>query len=532
MHASGDRLSPPQATTPTAMSPEPPRMTQPSAQHEPWDTALVTGLVVFGIGAFVWTGFVADPESPSVVLREPWALFFWICALILAVQVILLRDPALPTPRFIRNRPLAAALLVTSIFVIVVTLYRLLGLLDPTLLGRAFARLLSALRLSILDSKRAAFSLIEVTLMVVFWLDALARRLRGRGVDPVSTSDGAAERLPGENFGGDLVAAAVLAVVLAPIFTRGVMGFILSDAHLTQCDLSWFTGTCTGGGAAVHDPPTLFFINLVLLPLIYLGLGLLILLISAILRALRSSEEEVGISVLSALRAAVERRLVPLTLLRSLRVFWPLLLLVAVIGAAATAKFIELFLHGVVLLQPSASAAVPSVFVLDLDPANYVWEFAALACGALVLLATVVAMSLYIFPRKAVGNTPWRGAAFSRRRLRRVGLIAAQTYWIFAVILTILNGLLLATRAVTRAPFIEPEPLTAISFIVFVGVTANWLQTRRGRAQARALVSPDTAVPVPSSQGRAAEAAEAAEAADDAPSTPAEQVEVPRDAPE
>jgi hypothetical protein len=471
MQASGGPLSPP----------------QPPARRETWDTALVTGLVVLGIAAFVWTGFVADPDSPSIILREPWALFFWICALILAVQVILLRDPALPAPRFMRNRPLAATLLVTSIFIVVVTLYRLLGLIDPTLLARAFASLLNALRLSILDSKRAAFSLIDVAFMVVFWLDALLRRLRGRSSETTSAPDSVTDRLLGENFAGDLVAAAVLAVALAPVFTRGVMGFILGDAHLTQCDLSWFAGTCTGGGAAVHDPPTLFFINLVLLPLSYLGVGLLVLLISAIVRALRSSEEEVGISVLTALRAAVERRLVPLTLLRSLRVFWPLLLLVAVIGAAATARFIELFLHGVVALQ--TSAAVPSVFVLDLDPANYLWEFAALACGALVLLATVIAMSLYIFPRKGAGNALWRGAAFSRRRLRRVGLIAAQTYWIFAVILTILNGLLLATRAATRAPFIEPEPLTVVSFIVFVVVTANWLQTRRGRAQARALVS-------------------------------------------
>ncbi|HEV8190756.1 MAG TPA: hypothetical protein VGP82_04625, partial [Ktedonobacterales bacterium] len=446
--------------------------------------------------------------------------------LILAVQVILLRDPALPAPRFMRYRPLTAALVVTGIFVVVVTLYRLLGLIDPTLLGRVLSSLLAALRLSILDSKRAAFSLIDAAFMVIFWLDALARRLRGRGTDATTTLERAVDRLPGENFAGDLVAAAVLALVLAPLFTRGVMGFILSDATLTQCDLSWFTGTCTGGGAAVRDPPTLIFINLVVLPLGYLGLGLLILLISAILRALRSSEEEVGISILAALRAAVERRLVPLTLLRSLRVFWPLLLLVAVISAAAAATFIELFLHGVVLLQ--AAEPAPSVFVLDLNPTNYLWEFAALACGTLVLLATVVAMSLYMFPHRGGGHTLWRGAAFSRRRLRRVGLIAAQTYWIFAVILTILNGLLLATRAVTRAPFTEPEPLTAISFAIFLAVTVTWLQTRRGHAQARALAASDAMVTIPTS--RVAEVVPEEEA--NSASVPPESLDPLQEAPE
>jgi hypothetical protein len=48
-------------------------------------------VVLLGLGAFAWAGFVARPESNAPILREPWPLFLWLCLLILATQWAILR---------------------------------------------------------------------------------------------------------------------------------------------------------------------------------------------------------------------------------------------------------------------------------------------------------------------------------------------------------------------------------------------------------------------------------------------------------
>lgn len=381
------------------------------------------------------------------------------------------------------SQRLTLTFLVTVLCVILVGGFRIVSAINPALPGQAVGALLNALRLSLFASTRGVFSLIDIVLLALFWGDALRRHFRPGKLAAVEAQEqiggerATADNLVGEQLAGDLLAGAIVSIVLAIFFRRETLSLLFGGRPLTTCDVSWFIGTCTPPGGGVNNPPTLFFLNLVLVPLFYLVVGLLILLIAATVRAWRRGEEEIALATLITLRAAISRRFAIGNLLRSFRIFWPVCLFVAVVLAALTAHFIQLYLYGVVGLQ--ASNPHPSVLLVDLNPRNYLWEAAACASGAIIVIAFVLSISLQIFPQRVDSLSFWREAVFSRRQLRRIGLIVTQIYWMFALILTLLNALLLAAHFSVGAPFPQPDPLTIASFVVFVALAMRWIDGRR-----------------------------------------------------
>src|SRR5690242_3934939 len=84
-----------------------------------YPASLIVGLGVSGIIAFAITGFLgyplakgADPTLEWRIFHQPWALFLWLCALLLTFQATVFRHPAL------RRR--LVAMLTTTMFSIIV----------------------------------------------------------------------------------------------------------------------------------------------------------------------------------------------------------------------------------------------------------------------------------------------------------------------------------------------------------------------------------------------------------------------------
>ena len=77
---------------------------------------LVVGLGLTGVAVFMLTGFLgfrdsAEPVVTGRIFHEPWSLYLWLSALILVLQVSILRHPSL-------RRPLVATLTVTIFSII------------------------------------------------------------------------------------------------------------------------------------------------------------------------------------------------------------------------------------------------------------------------------------------------------------------------------------------------------------------------------------------------------------------------------
>ena len=85
-----------------------------------YPAALIVGLGISGIIAFAITGFLGYPlakDSPITLewrlFHQPWALFLWLCALLLTFQATVFRNPQL-------RRRLVAMLTTTVISIIVI----------------------------------------------------------------------------------------------------------------------------------------------------------------------------------------------------------------------------------------------------------------------------------------------------------------------------------------------------------------------------------------------------------------------------
>src|SRR5262249_35426528 len=79
---------------------------------------VVIGLGLAGVVAFALTGFLgyndeSEPGFTQAVFSQAWPLFLWFCALIMALQISILRHPSL-------RRQLTATLIVTLISMVIV----------------------------------------------------------------------------------------------------------------------------------------------------------------------------------------------------------------------------------------------------------------------------------------------------------------------------------------------------------------------------------------------------------------------------
>jgi len=243
---------------------------------------LVIALGLTGVAAFALTGFLGrdgwaraiTPTALDDTFRQPWVLYLWFCALMLTLLASIFRDKSL------RGR-LLATIVVALLAIAVVAILKFSDSL-PDFIQRLLQH---HFLLSLISRGPESYTILNFGIIAVFWADTIRRWVRrARGLPPnpsvnIGLGDPAdpAMRDPRdmptlqELISGDLVAAAVLTALLATVFQADLLGQFVhpvdADGHilaaLTNCNLSWPSGTCHVPGGGLADPPTLTFMDLI-----------------------------------------------------------------------------------------------------------------------------------------------------------------------------------------------------------------------------------------------------------------------------
>ena len=466
-------------------------------QYPIWVVVLLglAGVVAFAMVGFLGfqDGFQNDSSVVYEVFKQGWPLFLWFCALIMALEISILRNPKL-------RGQLVAALVVTLISMVIVGIiyfYRVnfLQLIQDILQSVNIRVLLENIR-----GGKFLYAFINFAMIAVFWADTIRRWIRSAQGKPVNsrvdiglggtkTTTGPADNptLP-ELISGDLIAGAALVALLALVFRSEVLtafsNLLSINVPVDNCATVWPFGACTPPGGGLANPPTLTFIDTIQ-ALIYLPLGLLILALSAMLSGFgavggvteqtigqtdikpvtdesstESVSEQVSLTVINTLRSALNRRLrIALdNMLYSLRnAVWPVLILIGVIAVASSAKFTRLYLH---LQSDMNSCKVACKATLDFYGWPYQYIIYAGLFGILAVVTIVLAMTILVFRIRVAENTI--------RFLGLIGFILLLTFWIFSLALSGFNGLLKLTGASQREPFPPFGVATIISLAALI----------------------------------------------------------------
>jgi hypothetical protein len=463
----------------------------------------LAGVLAFGLAGFLGYTVAHSTLKPATGADAPfvqaWELFLWFCALMVTLLASIFRDKSL------RGRLIAMLITACLAIVIVGTFY--FGQILPDFLKQ----LLKNINLAALAGEAGTYAFINFLLIGIFWLDTIRRWVRrSRGLPPNPRVDigwGSVNTTYDPNdmpslqelISGDLIAGAVLTLILALVFDSALLSQLIhTTPALNSCTVSWPFGPCVPPGGGVHNPPTLSFIDLIQ-ALIYLPLGLIILALAATVSGLgavrgvgdaeleghlpavasadRSSAipiaVDVSTTVFNTLKAALSRRLRLLigNLILSLRmVGWPALIFVATYGLAQLSTNIQFYLH-----TPKSVEA----FLMYVLP--------AIGWGLAAILGVVFSAALLLFR--------WRVADNTLRFLGLVGFVVLLTFWIFSLALWGFNQLLLQTGASDRHPFDPPSITTAVSAAALIVFGILWgIRTLRGQT----VVVPRPAVPVTS----------------------------------
>jgi hypothetical protein len=466
-------------------------------QYPIWMVVLLglAGVLAFALVGFLGyqDGFKNDSSGVYFVFKEGWPLFLWFCALIMALEISILRNPRL-------RGQLVATLIVTLISMVIVGIiyfYRVnfLQLLQNILQSINIRVLLEHIR-----AGKFLYAFINFAMIIVFWIDTIRRWIRSSQGKPVNsrvdiglggtkTSAGPADNPTlQELISGDLIAGAALVALLALVFRSDVLTAFSSvlgiNVPVDNCATVWPFGACTPPGGGLANPPTLTFIDTIQ-ALIYLPLGLLILALSAMLSGFgavggvneqtigqtdikpvtdesstESVSEQVSLTVINTLRSALNRRLrLALdNMLYSLRnAVWPILILIGVIAVASSAKFTRLYLH----LQ-SDMITCPTACKPTLDFYGWPYQYVIYAglFGILAVVTIVLAVTILVFRIRVAENT--------FRFLGLIGFILLLTFWIFSLALSGFNGLLKLTGATQREPFPPFGVATIISLAALI----------------------------------------------------------------
>jgi hypothetical protein len=480
-------------------------------QYPVWFVVL---LALAGVVAFSITGFFGYPNpyadgrpnglgTVDAGFSSPWVLYLWLCALLVTLIASVLRDASL------RQRLIAMLVvsLVAIVFIGITQFQNILpGIIRDLLSHHVIFQYLS--------TNPATYTVVNFGLIAIFWADTLRRWVRfRRGLplhprvdiglgDSARTADPRTDTTFSELISGDLLAAALLTLLLFGIFRVEVLELVIHpQGGINTCMLSWPTGAC-GAGATLHDPPTLAFMDL-LQTLVYLPLGLIVLALSAVLSGLgavhavdnldlalantsisaQSSTapitEDVAMTLFKALRSALDRRLRSLgrNFVVSLRMLgWPALLFVATYGISELCINIETYLHSAKTLADALSDALP-----------------ALGWGVASVLCVVGSLALMLFRVRVVDNT--------FRFLGLIGLVVLLTFWIFSLALWGVNQLIIHLSNdpdhFPRHPFDPPSfaTLGSIAALLFFGVLLLVNNARGGgQPQSRPSAAPPAGV--------------------------------------
>jgi hypothetical protein len=448
---------------------------------------VILGLSLSGVAVIALTGYLGYTKSEP--LSQPWLLFLWFCAVLVTLQISIFRHHSL------RARLIATLIMsLLAIIFIGITYFNqsLPDILRNLLQQGRFLRFLAG--------NQWTYTAVNFLLIGIFWLDTIRRwmrRARGQspnpGVDIGFTYSGRGPRdneMPSlqELISGDLIAAAVLALLLSFIFEPQIISLFIhpQGVVIDGCTLSWPIGGCIPPGAGTANPPTLSFIDLIQ-TLLYLPLGLLILALTATVSGLGAlqgvnehhSQESLimqkpnptgtgaaatGVTetVIDTLRAALDRRirLLLANLALAFRyIGWPVLLFIATYGLAELSTNSQAYLH--------SGKGVHDV-IFDVLPALG-WALAA-------VVGLVLSAALMLFRWRVVDNT--------FRFLGLIGFILVLTFWIFSLSLWAVNQLIFRINISDRMPFSPPSWMTGISLALLIIFGAMYF-LRRGRTAAK-----------------------------------------------
>ncbi len=497
---------------------------------------LVVALGLTGIAAFMITGFLGykDPIESDItkaLFGKPWPLYLWFCALILTLQVSILRHPSL-------RRQLVRTLSVTMFCIIFVGVFDIYHTEILNALQNFLSYLLNT-RVLLQDFGQSpwTYTVINFGILAIYWFDTLRRWVRAsRGQSPfkaaeiglVSDTDAtgkqSADSPPStsELISGDLMAGAFLTLLLSLFFHANVINFLAKGLQpgstsglVNTFTLSWPIGSHMPGslGGGMFDPPTLTFMDLIQ-TLVYLPLGLIILALTAVIAGLsvpggvtgvqqrgatgdqgqgaQGVAGEVGITIFKALQAALTRRVrvAADNFAVSLRsVVWPVLILVGTFAVAGAAESIQQYLH--LLSDQRACGTSACSYYSDVQKLldahqQLISPTLALLWGILAVVSIVISASLQLFQLRVAEN--------SLRFLGLIGFTVLLTFWIFSLALSGFNALFSLTRLSPRVPFPQPGATTILSFgsLVVAGIV---LLLRRGGGGSRANRRAPKAVP-------------------------------------
>ncbi len=444
----------------------------------------VVGIVLVGVVVLALTGFFGYPHqtsAPETLFDQPWALYLWGCALVITLELSVLRHPRLLTQRL-------AVLIVTLIAIIIVLITFFYQIPFQNLLNELIQQIFR-LRISLVEffTSTLIYTIINFGVLLIFALDSARRwQRRVRGLPPNAGVDlGLSETVDTSSLpsiqqlvSGDILAGALLCAMLAVLFRSDVVGvfwqILRADVHVTGCTVSWPIGACTSPGGGRANPPTLTFIDSIL-ALTALPTGLLILALTASISGLRAlfgvetdnetgqSEsadrvesstqavsQQVSLTIFDTIMSALNRwsgsrakanpaEAASQSLLLSLRnVIWPPLVFLGVVGVAQFAGYAQSYMHSEKNLLDEVQYVMPLV----------IWIVVSTLC-------LVLALALVVFHGRVAQN--------SLRFTGLIGFIAGLTLWIYSLALWSLNQLLLRTGATGRHPFDPPAWNSALS---------------------------------------------------------------------
>lgn len=424
--------------------------------------ALVSLLIVAGVAAFLLTGFVGyancqiiltspggnscwhDPWYYVLYLKEPWTIYLWASAVVLTIQVAILRDPSL-------RRRLLLALIATLASITIVGLVYLFGNELLSWLKNNYDRLLNVVELPI------TYAIINFAIIVLYFLSSAVRWIRhpdglkliGIRSAPQRRRAGADEATLEELISGDLLTGMVLFFIMAEVFTKSFL-----EAFYKFTTLSSFLSNRGILPANITNVPVSLSTTDTVLALLCLFMGFMSLALTGLLAGLavlqgtdpaasqvaNRAATEVVFTVLNALRAAITRQLrgmVRQAGYTTRRALWPLLLLSGSFCLALFGRYLQAYLHH--LDDPTYNCQLAYIqathnTVCAVLP-NEVSLLLAVGLGLAGVLATILSTALQL--------RSWRVASNAFGFLRWAGLVALITFWMFSVALFTFNILLL-----------------------------------------------------------------------------------------
>ncbi len=138
-------------------------------QYPIWVVVIVglAGVVAFALVGFLGykDGFQNDSDTVYAIFKQGWPLFLWFCALIMALEISILRNPKL-------RAQLVAALIVTLISMVIVGILYFYKL-DFLNLIQDFLRNVLNIRFLLpnLTGNKFLYALINFAIITVFWID-------------------------------------------------------------------------------------------------------------------------------------------------------------------------------------------------------------------------------------------------------------------------------------------------------------------------------------------------------------------------